>query len=330
MLPSLTDLSAKLPKPSKPRRRAYRTAVRLSEPIPQNIASLLFTIAAPTKASASGWFGQVRRLDLRTTVISIERDGVFALAIKKMNVTTEGRMEVAYNEYLMHRSVYACVSSRYPHALSYFTYPFDMVIPCKRTRPESRSAALAQPFRPVTIVLPEEDDDSVAALDEELLVTSCDSSTGYIYTVQSWGCGVRESTATLETVYTRLSSWELKGVGRDVGAALWYLHACGYMHNDLAMRNIVVCFTKTSVRAVIIDFGIASKESSVADATFFWKDMLKSIEEIYTLHTGNDWTRAWREASSFRGESDFVDSAYEAWSSHQAASRTETDDKSPA
>lgn len=312
MIPSLVKLSAKRPRPTP--EPSYRTII-IKEPIAQEVARLLFRMAPVS--DLSGYFGQVRRLNLvrlESARLRIRMDRADAtFAIKRSDVTTEGRMGVVYNEYLTHRSVYACIQAAYPSATAYFAYPFEMRIPCHHIRPESRSSgASISPITPlsvppVTIELPEESDD----MDEESLVTSCETAHGFVFTVQSWGCVVGEKTSSLDKMYTQLTNDQLRDVGTDVGTALRCLHACKYRHNDLSFRNIIVCQFNTKIRAVILDFGIATHESEIDDDSF-WSEVSQCIAEIYKIDTGHDF--AWRKWSSFQGSSIMIDAAYEAWS----------------
>lgn len=308
MIPSLVELSAKHPK-AKP--RAHATIV-IVEPMKQEVATLLFHMAPA--GALRGYYGQVRRLDLNKLEgthfrVRVGRGDVI-LAIKRSDATTEERMKVIYNEYLVHRSVYACMQRKYPSATAYFAYPFEMVMPCDRIRPESRTS-ITPLSTPVAIELPEESDD----MDAELLVTSCETTTGYVYTIQSWGCVVGEKSTSLEMVYNGLTYDQLRAVGQDVGTALRRLHACEYMHNDLAFRNILVCSTPSTqrVRAVILDFGLAQHEYKI-DEGDFWSEMSQCIAEIYKINTGDDWSSVWKEWSTFKGQSPLIDAAYEAWS----------------
>lgn len=315
MLPSLAELSVK---PWKKEQRK-RKGLYLREPIAQNVALGLFRMASGRELK--GFYGAVRQLNLHKARLHVGRRGITDIAIKKSDVTTENRMQVTYNEYLMHRAVYACIELAHPSAIVYFTYPFEMTIPCERVRPESRSedvASIAAPAPGMTIALPEEVDDEESdesdeeSDSEELLTTSCDSSSGYVYTIQSWGCSRGEISKSLDDVYDRLTPEALSTVGRDVGRALWCLHSCQYMHNDLALRNILVCYTPTQTRAMMLDFGIAKRELAPLSEENFWLEMRQCILDINNRQGyGGVWWKPWR---AFLGRSVFVDAAFLAWS----------------
>jgi len=305
MLPSLVELSARTK--ARPRRQNI-TPIVLVEPIPQNTARVLFKLAPHRQLK--GFYGAVRQLNLETIHVQTERPGVSSIAIKKSDVTTEGRMRVTYNEYLKHQEVYNCIESANHKATVYYAYPFQMIIPCERVPPESRSHvddAMSIDAPTMTIQLPDGQGD-----EEELLTTSCDSGSGYVYTIQSWGCSNDELSKPLDDVYNRLTPEQLSSVGRDVGRALWYLHSCEHMHNDLSLRNILVCSTPTQTRALMLDLGLATRELAPLSEENFWSEMAQLIGEIYKKQSGvKCWWGSWDE---FKGQSVLIDAAYQAWS----------------
>ena len=326
MLPSLVEMSVKptpdqkpqkIQKPQYIRRRRQIASIVLSEPVPQNIALALFKLAP--RREFKGFYGAVRQLHLETIHMQTERAGVSRIAIKKSDVTTEERMRVTYNEYLKHREVYNCIESAHPTATVYYAYPFQMVIPCERVRPESRDYsddaddAMAINALTMTIQLPDREDSEDSESDEEeLLTTSCDSASGYVYTIQSWGCSDDELSKSLDDLYDHLTPERLSEVGRDVGRALWYLHSCEYMHNDLSLRNILVCSTPTQTRALMLDFGLAKRELAPLSEANFWSEMAQVIGEVYKKQSGGKyWWKPWDE---FKGQSVLIDAAYQAWS----------------
>ena len=320
MLPSLTHLDAKVPTPKKrftTRNTRQSEPIPLSEPVSQEMARALFRLAS--RQTSKGFYGAVRRLNLNTVSVKAARSDITSIAIKKSDVTTETRMEVTYNEYLKQRDVYACIESTYPNDILHFTYPFEMIIPCERVRHESRSYFKDIAAPKIVIQLPEEvdeedDEEDDQEIDEEILKTSCDSASGYVYTIQGWGCSSDEISMSLEEVYDRLTPLALSMIGRDIGRALWCLHSCEYLHRDLALRNILVCRTPMHARALIIDFGIAKRERAPLGVHNFWYEMRLCIDAIHRKqNAGTAW--GWEDYDKFKGKSAFIDAAFQSYTS---------------
>ena len=253
MLPSLVHCDARRPKQN----RRYR--------ISQALAKAWFYQSQ--SRPSSGNYGEVRFLRLERGVLwGPNGEAVTAIAIKRSVTETVEQMEVALNEYRMHRRIYRCIP---PQAREYLTFPFEMRMPCYQKKLESRRIEM----RPSPLSLPEELSD-----EEESLVTTCDSSE--VFVVQSWGCGDITKTSTLRSTYDALPKDILFQVGYDIGRVLWHIHTCGYTHHDIAMRNILVC-GNVSVQSVLLDFGLAKySQSTKPSEQTLWEELENIIEAI--------------------------------------------------
>ena len=275
--PSLVRLGP--PAVGAPKRRTRSPdPEQLSVPISQLTAKAWFDSSSDT-TSRRGRYGEVRLAD----AVYARGEDRFKVAVKRIDVEEPMRAAVALNEYEAHRAIYACLP---PVAKERLAEPFEMQMPCSLIdlRKLSPIGAPSTPT-PSTLLL-DASDESARALTDRSGHHQVVCESFELFLVQAWACPLGEQTVSLGDLRhagRAPSDATLARIGADVGMALRAVHRCGYRHNDLASRNVVVCGAEPTVHAVLIDFGLAQGPT--------WDDTESLNEAVYgdAALLANEW-----------------------------------------
>lgn len=308
-IPAKSDKPARVIMKKKSRNAASVDVIR--EPLAQNLAHGWFLLGT---SMGKGWFGEVRLVRLPRVGLMRREGGKITklrqVAVKESRMGNVELDKIALNEYTNHREFYKCLPTA---GRLLFTYPFEMEHPCQRELVEAdRFDRLTLP--PLLIDADSDDDsvyDSGDGGEEPRFEVNCfNLINNKSYTVQTWGCFPNETTRSLLHAYETLTPDMLAVVGKDVGAAIWYLHHCKYTHNDLARRNILVCSRseedRVSQRALLVDFGLSARmpDDFTPNEASFWNEVQPCIDEIHGRFV---------LGSQLTGTSPFINAAHEAY-----------------
>ena len=254
--------------------RPSRETVKIDKDTPLT-QSLLKEWFDQSESGRSGNYGEVR---LAAKIrLQFETGGEpFLVAIKCSNLRFPAQRQAALKEYIAHHDVYTCLPD---DAKRYFTRPLVVEQVCEFvdratsagvdiatsaaviSAPWDRATPPPPPIRPPSGLT--NSNELSDEMPSSYVQVDCKDHSVF-YSAQAWACETAENTVGLMdamTVPGGLSDEDLQEAGRDIGNALYELHTCNYRHNDLALRNVMLCLQREAApRAVIVDFGSARED----------------------------------------------------------------------